>query len=255
MKKLALLTVLLLVAAVKANADDIITKTNGEQIKAKVLEVGDNTVKFMRLDNPNGPTYFLNFSEIQSIAYENGFVENYSEPAPEPQHYYAERHDISYRDIANIYNPRAYVEQFDDPYSPAGAGVASFFIPGLGQCIDGEWGRGIGIFAGHLGFSLLEATEVSLMFYSAADGSYYFRDNGLPSTSSNALFGASLCAALITSAAHFAYTIWNICDAVNVAKVKNMYFQDLRMTPNIAFTPSVGNGLQPTVGLGVSLSF
>ena len=140
MKKLALLTVLLLVAAVKANADDIITKTNGEQIKAKVLEVGDNTVKFMRLDNPNGPTYFLNFSEIQSIAYENGFVENYSEPAPEPQHYYAERHDISYRDIANIYNPRAYVEQFDDPYSPAGAGVASFFIPGLGQCIDGEWG-------------------------------------------------------------------------------------------------------------------
>ena len=162
---------------------------------------------------------------------------------------------MRYKDIAGSYNPRSYREKIDDPYIPAVSGIASFFIPGLGQCIDGEWGRGLGIFTVNVGLGVLELTEASLMFYYAADGSRYYRDNGMTSAKSNALFGASFCAALLTSAAHLAFNIWNICDAVNIAKVKNMYYQDLRVTPQVAFAPTVSSSLQPTAGLSLTLNF
>lgn len=255
MKKFILATALLFIAAFNSLADDIITKINGEQIRAKVTEITDNTVKFKRMDNPNGPVYSLYLSEVQSIQYENGIVENFSQPVPEPQPNIVESYDVRYKDIAPRYNPREYREQFDDPYTPAVSGIASFFIPGLGQCIDDEWGRGLGIFTVNVGLGLLELTEASLMFYSAADGSTYYRDNGMTSAKSNALFGVSFCAALLTSTAHLAFNIWNICDAVNIAKVKNMYYQDIHVRPQIAFTPTVSSGLQPTAGLSLTLNF
>lgn len=255
MKKLLISTVLLLLAAYTAGADDIITKINGEQIRAKVMEIGDDSVKFKRMDNPNGPVYVLNQSEIQSIEYENGVVEEYSKPAPEPEVYFADRYDVRYRDIAGIYKPEQYQEQTDDPYPVLLSGMASFLIPGLGQCIDGEWGRGFGIMAANIGFGLLELTEASIMFYSAADSSSYYRDNELSYAKANALFGASFCAALLTMTARCAFNIWNIFDAVNIAKAKNMYYRDLSIQPNLAFTPSSGMGLQPTAGIGLKLSF
>ena len=255
MKKFILISVLLCAASFIAGADDIITKLNGEQIKAKVLEVADNSVKFKRLDNPNGPVYVLSFSEIQAIKYENGVVETYNEPAPEEQHYVRDSYDVRYRDIASVYNPSAYNEQFDDPYNPAISGIASFFIPGLGQCIDGEWGRGAGIFAANLGLGVLEATELSIMLHSAVQGSSYYKQYRQTSVSSDAAIGASLCALIITSSAHLVLNIWNICDAVNIAKVKNMYYQDLHVAPQLSFTPSVSYGLQPTAGLSLTLSF
>ena len=255
MTKYILAAVLLFASAFNAMADDLITRLNGEEIKAKVIEIGDNTVKYKRMDNPTGPVYTLSLSEVQSIAYENGLVENYNEPVQEPKHYVIESYDVRYRDISSRYNPRNYRAESDDPYIPALSGIASFCIPGLGQCIDGEWGRGLGIMTVNVGFGLLELTEASLMFYSAADGSSYYRDNGMTSPRANALFGASFCAALLTMTAQCAFNIWNICDAVNIAKVKNMYYQDVRVAPQLAFTPSFSNGLQPTAGLSLTLSF
>lgn len=255
MKKFILAAALLFATAFNALADDIITRINGEAIKARVLEINDNSVRFKRMDNPKGPDYVLPLSEIKSIQYDNGIVENYSEALPEQERYTAESYDVRYKDISSSYNPREYREKFDDPFTPAISGIASFLIPGLGQCIDNEWGRGLGIFTANIGFSLLELTEASLMFYAAADGSSYYRDNGLTSRQSNALMGASFCAALITGAAHLAFNIWNICDAVNIAKVKNMYYQDIHLTPQVAFAPSAASGLQPTAGLSLTVRF
>ncbi len=264
MKKIILSTVLFLMAAFTAGADDIITKIDGEKIRAMVMEVRDNTVKYKRMDNPNGPVYVLDQSEIRSIEYENGLVEEFDEPSPEPEKYYANRYDVRYRDIAGMYRPQDYVEKFDDPYSAAVSGIASFFIPGLGQCLDGEWGRGLGIFAGNVGFSVLEAAETSIFFYSAVQGASYYRDYGTSNGVSNAVMTASLCAAILTASAQLAFNIWNICDAVNIAKVKNMYYQDLgrntvsldmSLEPHLAFTPSYGIGLQPVAGLSLNLRF
>ncbi|MBQ9463345.1 MAG: hypothetical protein IJU68_06775 [Bacteroidales bacterium] len=266
MKKLLLTVILALSATVFANAHDVIVKLNGEQIKAMVMEVSDTTVKFKRMDDPNGPVYVLKTSDIQHISYESGRVEIYNEapPAPNEQKIYAERYDVRYRDIKHMYRPSDYARRVGDPYDPTINGVASFFLPGLGQCIDGEWGRGIGIFAANIGFTLLECAEASLMFYSGAEGASYYKNYGTVSSRPNITMGASLFAAIVTASAHLAFNIWNICDAVNIAKVKNLYYQDaysnsaaldIHLEPQLAFSPVSGNSLQPTAGLKLSVCF
>lgn len=266
MRKLLLTLILALSASVYASAHDVIVKLNGEQIQAMVIEVSDSTVKFKRMDDPNGPVYVFNTSDIQYISYENGRVEVYNEARPEPKEpkYYAQRYDVRYKDIKYMYSPRDYVGRIGDPYDPILTGVTSFFIPGLGQCIGGEWGRGLGIFAANIGFTLLECTEASLMFYSGAAGSSYYKNNMTVSSRQNFVTGASLCAAIITASAHLAFNIWNICDAVNIAKVKNLYYQDVNgnsaaldvhLEPQLAFSPVAGNSLQPTAGVKLSVRF
>jgi len=54
------------------NAQDIITKTNGDEIKAKVTEIGIDDVKYNRFDNLTGPVYSVKKSEIFMITYEDG---------------------------------------------------------------------------------------------------------------------------------------------------------------------------------------
>ncbi|MBO4476262.1 MAG: hypothetical protein J5737_06045 [Bacteroidales bacterium] len=255
MKKIALIAFLITFTAISASADDIITKLNGEQIAAIVTEVGTQTVLYKRADNPEGPVYVLSTAEISSIRYENGYVEIYNDTGYKDEQPSTSVYDIRYRDISGSYNPHAYRAQYDDPYIPALSGIASFFIPGLGQCIDGEWGRGLGIAAANVGFGLLELTEASLLFYSAADGSSYYKKYGITSTKSNTIMAVSLCSALLTTAAHFAFNVWNIFDAVNVAKVKNMYYQDIHFEPQVALVPSLGNGFQPSAGIGLRVTF
>jgi hypothetical protein len=53
-------------------AQDIITLRSGEEIKAKVQEIGTDNVKYKKYDNLSGPIYTLMKSEIFMIKYENG---------------------------------------------------------------------------------------------------------------------------------------------------------------------------------------
>lgn len=53
---------------------------------------------------------------------------------------------MKYRQYRHYYRAKDYVKDFDDKYSPAGLGVASFFIPGLGQGIADKWGAAAGFF-------------------------------------------------------------------------------------------------------------
>ena len=57
---------------VTLNAQDVITKKNGDEIQTKVLEVGVSDVKYKRYGNESGPTYTLSKSDIFMIKYENG---------------------------------------------------------------------------------------------------------------------------------------------------------------------------------------
>ena len=54
------------------NAQDIILKTDGTEIQAKVTEVGIEDVKYHRFDNLTGPVYNLKKSEIFMITYQDG---------------------------------------------------------------------------------------------------------------------------------------------------------------------------------------
>jgi hypothetical protein len=85
MKK-TLNTLLLLVGMITTslNAQDIIVKKDGSIIKGKIAEIGEESVKYHKADNPDGPLYSLATANIASINYENGKVEKFSSSGSEP---------------------------------------------------------------------------------------------------------------------------------------------------------------------------
>lgn len=145
---------------------------------------------------------------------------------------------MRYRDYKSLYDARNYVPRYGDPYDPFLAGVASYFIPGLGQTVCGEVGRGIGFF---LGTELMMAgTIVSIALTPGElDVSYYGEQTVIrkPTTGDhlrNLTMIAGTCARYV----------WNICDAVKVAKIKNLYARDLRArmaTPEMSLEPYINS--------------
>ncbi|MDR1273909.1 MAG: hypothetical protein LBK12_05100 [Odoribacteraceae bacterium] len=72
MRKIIIMLAALLWGAGALHAQDIITLKNGDEIKAKVQEVGLADVKYKKFENLTGPTYTLMKTEIFMIKYENG---------------------------------------------------------------------------------------------------------------------------------------------------------------------------------------
>lgn len=54
------------------SAQDIIVKINGDQIKSKVLEIGDSSIRYKKFENIEGPTYSIMIKNISEIIYNNG---------------------------------------------------------------------------------------------------------------------------------------------------------------------------------------
>jgi hypothetical protein len=66
---------LIMIAFIFSNvlfAQDLIILKTGDEIKAKVAEIGIDNVKYKKYDNLSGPVYTLKKSEIFMIKYENG---------------------------------------------------------------------------------------------------------------------------------------------------------------------------------------
>jgi hypothetical protein len=72
MKKLISLSIVVLCYFANINAQDIILTKNSDVISAKILEISSTEVKYKKFGNPNGPTFTLEKSDIQSITYQNG---------------------------------------------------------------------------------------------------------------------------------------------------------------------------------------
>lgn len=72
-----LLTISLLLASLKIKAQDIITKSDGTKVQAKILEMNATEVKYKRFDYIDGPTFSLAVSEINYIKYPNGKTETF----------------------------------------------------------------------------------------------------------------------------------------------------------------------------------
>ena len=172
---------------------------------------------------------------------------------------------MKYKDLKDSYNPREYVKSTYDPYSPGWSGFASFVLPGLGQVISGEAGRGIAIFAGDVAFSVAAGvcaekfkdyvqTDAAGKPVKGSDGKYIFTDENAARKWAGAVIGVSATAV--------AYYIWNICDARKVAKVKDMYYQDLagKHAVGVDLYPSfdyaiTGAGAKVVPGMTLSLQF
>ena len=246
MKRLIFITVLMLGGVMVSRAQDIITTRSGEDIQAKVEEVSPLMIKYKRFSNLDGPTYSVSTAQILMIQYENGEKETF-EGIPVSQ-------VMKYRDLKHIYDSQLYIRQFDDKYSPGWLGFASFVIPGLGQAIGGEGWRAAGFAAGNIILNVIASTGVHIH--------YSGNVNGTINESVNIDTYAILC-----SLAGLGLNIWSICDAVRIAKVKNMYYQDLRaqrgwssvdvkLEPFVASVPSpVKQGFSPSAGLSLKISF
>src|SRR5687767_14464537 len=61
-------------------AQDIITRTNGEVTKSKVLEVGITEIQYKKADSPDTTVLIINKSEIQSIEYKSGRIDHFNKP-------------------------------------------------------------------------------------------------------------------------------------------------------------------------------
>jgi len=56
-------------------SQDLMVLKNSDEIKAKVVELTDLTIKYKKWENVNGPTYNISRSEVLFIRYENGTKE------------------------------------------------------------------------------------------------------------------------------------------------------------------------------------
>ena len=231
MKRLIMVLSALMLFAVSAFAQDYVTKRTGEDIAAIVDEVGPDYIRYRLWEEPDGVLYTVNKSDVLLIRYATGRNEVFDQ-APS----IAVSPSLKYKEMARIYDYRNYTKSVYDQYSPAGSGIASFFIPGLGQMICGEWGRGFAWLGGHC------ACYIAAAVSTAADAPVL---------------------TLMSAAGVLALDICAIVDGVRVAKVKNMYMSDLRaagyafdvdLYPSVNFVPA-GSGLQPTAGMTLALRF
>jgi hypothetical protein len=70
MKK-SIVFILFLISSISF-AQDLLTKKNGEDISAQVLEVDITEIKYKKFDDLNGPVFTILKSEVLLIRYENG---------------------------------------------------------------------------------------------------------------------------------------------------------------------------------------
>lgn len=158
----------------------------------------------------------------------------------------------TYSEKAAMYDTHQYISGFNDPYDPALAGVASFLIPGLGQMICDETSRGLAFLGGYVGCFALTCYGY-VEFYESL---FETMDIG----SNINLKGGSKMA--LGTAGMLGIGIWSIFDAIHVAKVNNMYFQDHRKTGSVHFeiAPyaepiSMNNQITVPVGLSLKATF
>lgn len=231
MRRLVMMFSVLVLFALSASAQDYVIKKSGEEVASIVEEVGPDYVRYRLWSEPDGVLYTVNKSEVLLIRYATGRDEIFD--------YTVNAQNIpvlKYREMAKLYDYRDYQPSFYDVYSPAGSGVASFFVPGLGQMMCGEVGRGFAWFGGSIGCYIL--------------------------TSAAALYEEP--ALLIMGlAGMLAIDVCAIVDGVRVAKVKNMYRTDViasRYAVDVDMYPSVNyvktaTGLQPTAGMTLAFRF
>lgn len=148
------------------------------------------------------------------------------------------------------YDYRTYVYKLGDPYNPSVAGLTSFLIPGLGQMISGEGGRGVAFLAGEVGCIVIYYVGCVQAINALEDDIWgdEYQGEGL---------GLMVVGLLGT----LAVDIWSIVDAVRVAKVNNLAWRDQNATGfNIQIQPYINtehieSACNTQIGLTMKLNF
>ena len=248
MKRVILIVMTILIGALSASAQDVIVKKSGDTVKAKISYVGPDTIIYKLYDEQSGAEYEILKSDVSVIHYESGRAEVIdSTRSSYDALLYGNRPEVAgivpgmkYKELKNIYDYRDYIPGLVQTYSPAWSGVASWVIPGLGQMVCGSVGRGFAYLGGYAGCYLVTVFGAVLSYDTAFGG----------------IMALAGCAGMLT------VNICSIVDAVRMAKVKNMYMNDLRrkysfeldLYPSVNYVQT-GSSLQPAAGLTLALKF
>jgi TM2 domain-containing membrane protein YozV len=131
-----------------SNTQDIIITRTGEEIEAKVLDIGLTEVKYKRYDNQSGPSYTLKKSEIFMIKYVNGNKDVFDEitdqqPMINNQRISPYDRNVNYQQLPALkYTFGNQISPYGSEKSPFLAGFLSWIIPGAGQFYNGDIGGG-----------------------------------------------------------------------------------------------------------------
>jgi len=72
MKKNLTLITILLAMSVSVSAQDIITLRNGDEVRARIVEISNTELRFRLYEHPAGPVRVTPISEVFAITYEDG---------------------------------------------------------------------------------------------------------------------------------------------------------------------------------------
>jgi hypothetical protein len=68
--------------AIPTFAQDIIILKNGSSVDGKVIEIDENSVRYKKQNNPDGPTYSVKKESVNEIRYKNGTKEILNQAKP-----------------------------------------------------------------------------------------------------------------------------------------------------------------------------
>ncbi len=158
--------------------------------------------------------------------------------------------DAQYRVNKIKYDYHKYSYQPGDPYNPGNAAFASLIVPGLGQMISGETGRGLGFMSGTTGCLAVAFTGLLISLNTTEPDPHFFEKIHIGMT--------LLYAGLAGTAGMW---IWTVADASRVAKVNNMAMRDKRkMTAGISIHPYLNfpsdmTNNKSSAGLTININF
>lgn len=207
-KLLTILFAVLALAGWEACAQDFITTRKGKTIEATDVIFGPSKISYRLYKDPTGPMQFIDTAEVEAIYYENGQKQLLHDRKAEL------KPGMRYSEIQDLYDYKAYLPEAGDMYNYQMMGFASI-IPGLGQCLEGEWGTGLLLFLGDAACWFTAIQTLKVRDDLLEDGTVV---HSVKPTIGTVFFAG--CALAIQGFAIF--------DATRVAKVKNMYYQDLR---------------------------
>jgi len=232
---------------VSSTTQDFMTKKDGTTIVVKIISVSDDIVEYKRANYLDGPTFSISVLDIDCITYANGDVQKFENVEAQKVVDKGITIGMPYSEYKHFYKSSDYSRQDGDRFSPVASGVSSFFISGLGQMENDQFLKGICMLVGTYGLVVAGCFVGDKM--KRADGTSYIKLNG----KSYACWAGAL-----------AIDVWSICDAIKVAKIKNLYARDcqkiqastcdIKIMPDLALA-SAGQNLKPTAGVALVVRF
>ncbi|MBD5287085.1 MAG: hypothetical protein HDS27_06110 [Bacteroides sp.] len=102
----------LFLCVASAFAKDVITKTDGTKLDAKVEEITETVIKYRKASNPTGPVYTIPISSVATVLYENGDMDSFNVSSGSSPVSSSQQISNSDDELIQLYNSQGYSDQY-----------------------------------------------------------------------------------------------------------------------------------------------